>query len=378
MNNPYYVLGHLLSPYSNDINQSDIHSHPWSDIIALANKKFLIPSLYGVLNDKHFFDQLDDEILQEYLLEMYEFNKTRNTQLVDQLCEIAEALEKSQIQALFLKGAAILSEMECSIWARRFMLDLDIMIHPHQMQKALEVFDALGYREAPGQEAFSPEHHHLPALHKAGCPAQVEIHKRVLATGIEYIRFEAEFIDHCTHDDFSYHYILNPTYRLYHAFLHTEIAEMGYSQKAVPLRHLYDFVVLAEFYRTEVDWKLLYSLIHRQNHQKPFESYLGLLHRLFIFEAPEMTLSAWAHEDSIKRIKLSLQQRKRVDLKMIKFVASFFGLYGYYRMVRLYGIKSFLGYFLAIIRHLAHQIKRYLFTPTEINGMLKILWNKIK
>ena len=371
MSNAYQSLCTLLNAQEYKASSAEL---PWNEIIRFANGEYLIPALCGELHDKNLFDLLEDEILKQYLQEMYALNTIRNKQLYTQLKEISELFEAQGIQALFLKGAAVLSEKDYRDIPRRFMLDLDIMVRPEQLNDAISALFSIGYKDAPSSE-IPALHHHLPGLYKQDMPAQVEIHRRIIGTAIEYIPFNMETCRHSLNPDFSYHYILQPTYRLYHAFLHTEIAELGYFNKTISLRHLYDFTVLATFYKNEIDWNLLETLIRRWKQNREFEAYLYMAKSLLAFSTPLTKESRKGTKEFERRFR-NMTEQITLWKRARDIFPAFFGLYHYSRMVRLYGVNSFSSYVYVSIMHIRYQMQKYLFSPERLIKMIKALWNK--
>ena len=73
-----------------------------------------------------------------------------------------------------LKGAALVAAGRYRDPADRLMVDLDVLVAPPQLETALDVARALGWR--PLDEPEPEAAHHAPALVRPGCRARVELH----------------------------------------------------------------------------------------------------------------------------------------------------------------------------------------------------------
>src|SRR5262245_58470135 len=104
------LLGRCLSiDQSNEALQAlrqelgTVHSD-WRSFIALANRHQITPALWRSLCQKECANVLPGDV-RWYLAEIFQRNARRNVLLRQQVCEAVEALNKSGIQPVVLKGA---------------------------------------------------------------------------------------------------------------------------------------------------------------------------------------------------------------------------------------------------------------------------------
>ena len=105
----------------------------------------------------------------------------RNLGLFHSLSHTLRALDDRQIPVIVLKGAH-LAALEYEDIGPRSMGDVNLLVRRHDLGKALEVLEYLGYRQ-PHDLALEPEQvgtHHLPPLVRSGAP-MLELHWALLA-----------------------------------------------------------------------------------------------------------------------------------------------------------------------------------------------------
>jgi hypothetical protein len=81
-----------------------------------------------------------------YINHLFELNLTRNTRLKAQLAQMIVALNGEGIVPVLLKGSALLATRDQRSAAYRLISDLDILVAPHEFDKALSCATRLGYR----------------------------------------------------------------------------------------------------------------------------------------------------------------------------------------------------------------------------------------
>ena len=97
------------------------------------------------------------------------------------LLEINEQLAGRGVQVLVLKGAA-LAHLIYEQPGLRPMSDIDLLIHPDQLEHASSIVAGLGYRPSDGHPT-PPDHHHLPSVSRTidGLRVSIELHHDALA-----------------------------------------------------------------------------------------------------------------------------------------------------------------------------------------------------
>lgn len=93
------------------------------------------------------------------------------------LARIDEALATSGLQAVALKGS-LLAERLYDVPSLRTTSDIDLMVAERDLDRTLATLRTAGYRqdEAPSEERFRREHHHLHCHSPEGPPLELHFH----------------------------------------------------------------------------------------------------------------------------------------------------------------------------------------------------------
>ncbi len=333
----------------------------WERVVSVANAELLTPALYHALRSKGLLEGTGDTQLNEFLQAVFEANRLRNEGIQEQIEDIQAILAQEDIVPLVLKGGAVVTEGLYPDDGIRVMNDLDIMIEPSRFEVALRLLKEGGYREF-GRE-LNRWHHHTPRMNKAGYPAAIEPHFRIVYDrDIEYIPYTEETTMPSRNPRFSNIRVLTPHWHLYHAFIHAAIVDKHHQRWILGLRYLYDFAMLSVSYKGSVDWKTLYEETRRWGHHKIFEDYVYLANQLLDANIPLKThrlRGAW-------HLKRSLWQTTLVpETSLYKFYEAFVDrheIYGYESLKKYYGLTSKRQYPWALMRYVAYHGKKHLFS----------------
>jgi len=115
----------------------------WEAIIALANQTLTTPSLMGLVRSHR--PELPHDMVS-YVQELHDRNTIRNDRLSVQLEETTFSLNRVGIVPLLIKGSAILASSSPSDRAMRLMSDLDLIVHPDEIDAAMKALRTIGYR----------------------------------------------------------------------------------------------------------------------------------------------------------------------------------------------------------------------------------------
>ncbi|WP_456452208.1 nucleotidyltransferase family protein [Hydrogenimonas sp.] len=335
----------------------------WVELVGVANANLLTPALYMAMKRKNLLSLVDDPMLVEFLKEVYDANEARNRGILEQIADIREILQSKKIPFLLLKGGAALTERLYPTLGMRTMNDLDIMMNPSFFDEGLALLKANGYVEF-GRD-LKRWHHHTPRIDKEGYPAAVEPHFRVIFDRhIEYIPFNDETSMPSRDSALEGVFVLEPTWHLYHVFLHSAVIDKNHRRWRLGLRYLYDFATLADRYGENVEWERLYALARRYRHHKIMQDFLYLAERLFSLKTPI----------AVNRIRGALFLKKCLwestlvpDTKIHKFYEAyvdFHDIYGYEKLRNYYGLTSPLQYPFALIRYFFYHSKKHLLQKT--------------
>ena len=122
----------------------------WEHIFQFAERQGLVPLLYHQFNRFHF-----DSIPAEYQKRFkngYQANVARTLILSDELLALTEELRSQGIDSLPYKGP-LLGAIAFGDPALRCFIDLDIIVRPRDVSKAIQILQARGYQLARNIDA---------------------------------------------------------------------------------------------------------------------------------------------------------------------------------------------------------------------------------
>ena len=159
---------------------SQLSPTQWEQLITLADAHQVTVLLYHRLK-AHGGEALTPPAVWQSLQKTYYKNVFRNIKLYQELREITTALDEQKIPTLILKGAHLAATVYESI-ALRSMVDIDIMVPPHELTKAVEQLKALGYQPSTpwlSLDAYLTYNHHVPPFVRPNTVTILELHWRI-------------------------------------------------------------------------------------------------------------------------------------------------------------------------------------------------------
>ncbi len=286
-----FLLSKIIStPGDNDKIKQDILSADidWLTIVEIANTYYLTAALYYSLLEKDLLKYIDDKELLAYLEQIYTINLHRNQQIVEQSKEINDRLGEKNIRPVFLKGTASLLQNDYQNIGMRFLSDIDFCIFEKDFQKAKEQLLFSGYTPYITEGKNIEKHHHWWPMTHSDWNVAIEPHKRILAYSyFHFIECNEENVQNS--DYYTNLTILTPTFRLIHAFIHSDVVDIAYETKRINLRQLYEQSIIIRKYEKQIDWQYIENILGKHNFLNRFNYNLNLLNDLFGVHAPIMT-----------------------------------------------------------------------------------------
>jgi Fe2+ or Zn2+ uptake regulation protein len=137
----------------------------WDRLLALASRHGVMPLLYRSISQS-----CPKAVPQEWLMRLrmqYMQNTARNYKMTAELLRVLDALQKEGIKAVPLKGPVLAQTVYGDIALRTFC-DLDILVTPENVERALGIMQECGYRSEHEISASkrcalmkTAHHHHL-------------------------------------------------------------------------------------------------------------------------------------------------------------------------------------------------------------------------
>ncbi|MBU0511571.1 MAG: nucleotidyltransferase family protein [Chloroflexi bacterium] len=226
----------------------------WQRIVELAQEQGVAPLLYAWLKES---GRAPSSAIAQRLREIYLASALRNMRLFQELANILHALQAIGIPAIPLKGAC-LAEVVYGNIALRPMGDVDLLVKPADLAKALDVLYTLGYAaenpfEIESERQFYP---HMPELSKRG-GVRLELHWTIVNP-----RNNTHFDDLTLDQIWSratpakiggvQALMLSPMDLLLHLCSH---ASVWHRFEGIGLRHFWDMALVIRRYGDEIDWE---------------------------------------------------------------------------------------------------------------------------
>jgi len=333
---------------------------PWMEIIDFANQHFLVPALYSALKKKGCYDLIKDVLIKEYLGTVYGFNETRNKAILVQLQEIANLLSEIETVPVLLKGAAALSEEYYPYIGARVMSDIDIWVPEEKIMESIDLFESKGrYRPVDNTHDLWDVHHYRKIYSEDGI-ATLELHFKSLAAAYPYFTNEIliEHIRPSKHVDGTM--VIEPTFDLYHVFLHSEISDHAYEHQTLSLRQLHHAATIIDTAGEKIDWKTLDSVITTHKLTNVWRDYLYMLSALFDVNIPAEYLGKETH---LNEILFHIDRsNSEPPLEIYSIVEYGKKVLSYTALQRQYNLKSHWEYPFALLRFLGSGFLKYTFS----------------
>ncbi len=360
-----FILSEIISPTSDreKIKQDILtDSIDWLSVVEIANTHFLTAALYYSLLDKDLLSLIDDEELLSYLEQIYTINLHRNQRIIEQSKEIAEILLKKDIKPIFLKGAASLLQNDYRDVGMRFLSDIDFCMHKDVLHKAEKLLISAGYIPHGSSEDYT-FHHHLTPMYHSKWNIIIEPHKYIIAYPF------SQDIDCKKAYQKSIHgtniYILNPTFRLIHAYIHSDIININFQTMTIDLRQLYEISLIIEKYKEQIDWIFLENFFISRGLWSKFNYKLNLINELFNISTPIMKQN-YRTNLHLKALYLHFKYQDTIAIYIYITYKKFINELSYTLLYRRYGISTKKEYIYFMFKRLVELIKDFNLPPRKI------------
>jgi hypothetical protein len=213
------------------------------------------------------------------LKKTYHETVARNMFNLAELKTILGAFRRSGLEAIALKGAALMGTVYTDIGLRP-MIDIDLLVKEDELEAADRVMTDLGYSAADGlkpKQWYRENHFHLPPYRHTQKPVIVEVHWHVTENSCGDI---GKWWKRAVSKDIMGYPILVPSPEDMLIHLSVHLFHHGYNNGFV-LRSMCDIFETLHYYGHEIDWKLLQHEIAEQRIEKQVHSMLQLTRRFY-------------------------------------------------------------------------------------------------
>jgi hypothetical protein len=276
----YYFSGKCLALDSNpDFRETIITTitagtFPVKMFVWLCDRHLILPALYIKFRDYNLLNFLPLE-LSSHLEYVYELNKKRNLEIIQQVEQINASLLFENISPVYLKGTGNLLDQIYSDPGERMIGDIDMLVKDSDYLKTIELVISLGYNYEKTELATNVLPKHFNRLYRRDVPADIEIHRapvnfpfsRKFNTELIFAeRIPAQGKEDC--------YVPSFEHRIIHNFIHAQLSNKGHWYKSNSLRDLYDIHILSK----QADFISINNQVEEKN---KFISYIAFANRIF-------------------------------------------------------------------------------------------------
>jgi len=373
-------LSKLISPTENDKEALKTivvsPETPWEEIIDFANRHLLIPTLYSMMEKKDLLGLLDDDLIAEYLETVYGFNRARNESILLQLQDICDLFAKIDVTPVLLKGAAALSEKYYPSIGARVMSDIDILVPEDKIKECIALLESEAGYKAVDEDAPLWQSHQYRRIYSENGAAALELHYHALIEKCRPYLTDEEVMKHVrTSSTIKNAYVLEPSFDLYHIFLHSELQDSSHENHTLPLRGLYHAATIVTACQNEIDWDLLSKKAQQHKLSSIWGDYLYMLNRLFNIKVPPQLLGNPEHFQKIIDIMESYNvqpARSEIFFNITKEIFS------YERLKAKYEMKSRFAYPFVFVRSLYDLSFKYILTSKSRKRLVNYLKGYMK
>jgi hypothetical protein len=247
---------------------------PVKMFVWLCDRHLILPVMYIKFRNHNVLSFLSHE-LSSHLEYVYELNKKRNLEIIQQVDQINTILKLENISPVYLKGTGNLLDQLYSDPGERMIGDIDLLVVESDYLRVIDAIISLGYKyEKEGFLILSTQKHFY-RLYKHDVPADIEIHRFPVSISYskKYSR-EMVFADRILAQGNSDSFVPSIEHRIIHNFIHAQLSNKGHWQKSNSLRDLYDLYLLS-------NQASLVSLVNKVEERNKFISYIVFADRVF-------------------------------------------------------------------------------------------------
>jgi hypothetical protein len=218
----------------------------WPDFVFLCSNHLVLPAIYLKFSAYNIIVYLPDELV-EFLTEIYQLNLSRNEQILKQINEISNLLNKNEIYPTYLKGAGnLLDKLYCDT-GERIMGDIDLLVSEKDYLRAVKIVENDGYSTISEKHSDIQNLKHYPRLSKEYFPAVLEIH-RIPVSSKYTAMYNTTIIDSekiaIISNDLSF--VLSDNHKAIHNFIHAQLSNKEDFSGIISFRDMYDLYLISK------------------------------------------------------------------------------------------------------------------------------------
>jgi len=235
----------------------------WDAVIGLANDSLTITALAAAVQRSSTTHGPVPDDVRRYLDVILERNRTRNSRLLNELTEAVRSLNASGIVPAVMKGAAILLAQRHEEIGDRLLTDIDLIVPPDDMSRAIDALKRIGYEIMVGGEMGSwpgdPRFHLPTVLSRPGDAGSIDLQCR--PKGPNAFSDPQMLFAKSTRVDLNGATLAipSPSAQIAYLLLHDQFQDGDYFRGLIDMRHLFDIAVIVRR-APDVDWRGLRAM----------------------------------------------------------------------------------------------------------------------
>ena len=218
----------------------------WAHFVSLCSNHYILPVIYLKFQSHQLIEHLPEQ-LAEFLKDIYDLNLARNERILIQINDILKLLNANDIYPTFLKGTGNLLDGLYSDKGERMIGDIDFLVPENDYLKAAKILEEGGYTKGRFiySDILAPKHY--PRLYKTGMPADVEVHRLILALK-QSRKFNPGIFDRKKILPFedTICFVLDAKNNCIYNFIHSQIAHGSDFKGIVSFRDIYDMYLITK------------------------------------------------------------------------------------------------------------------------------------
>ena len=236
----------------------------WEAVVKVSTSHYVFPAIYCNFKRADFLKYLPVDLV-EYMIQITNLNRDRNTQIIQQAYCLNRLLLADNIRPIFLKGTGNLLAGIYEDIAERMVGDIDFIFSKEDYPKAIAVLRDYGYSEVNKKEYYPPDSKkHYRRLQKENNIAAIEIHSNFLDIkkytsefNYSFVEKDSQVINGIT--------VLSYANKLNLSIIANQINDSGFYYKTMALRNALDVFLLSKKTNAKDAVHTLDKLIHPLN-----------------------------------------------------------------------------------------------------------------
>ncbi len=218
----------------------------WEDFVWMGSSHMVLPALYTSFKRNELLPFIPAD-LSGYLADIHALNYNRNQRILEQSHELIRILNGAGIEPVFLKGAGHLLQGLYYDAGDRIMSDIDILLSQEDIPKAAALLYENGYFHPDEfKEDNFEKHHHLPGFEHKSHIAIVEIHHALFPGKYSRLLPNNEVFSGKRKLEGMDAWVLSCRHQMVLNFVHDQLVDDGFKYKAMVIKGLYDFYLMAK------------------------------------------------------------------------------------------------------------------------------------